>query len=206
MSMNSSLAAPDESVAPPIGGKPARRWKFTPITFGVLGVTLLVSVAILLRLLGLLIPFSVPTEAMAPAVGKDEMILMEGFTYLGRKPERGDIVVFETAAISGIPLPPGVKSMRYIKRLVGKPGEEIRIDADGRLLVNDQPVPLRNQAGDIRYAHLAGSTYLSTASALFVVPEGSYFVLGDNSPKSSDSRFWGCVPAKSIIGKVAFHQ
>jgi len=157
-----------------------------------------------LRLLGILIPYSIPTDGMSPAASKNDMLLVEGFTFLRRQPARGDIVAFKTDGISGIPLPPGVKSQIYLKRLAGLPGETLQI-SQGKIYVNGTPAPIFNQAGEIHYTNPRGSGgLLSSAEEKVTVPAGMYFVLGDNSPDSSDSRYWGFVPAGNVIGKVSF--
>jgi signal peptidase I len=90
-----------------------------------------------------------------------------------------------------------------VKRDVGLPGDRVRI-ADGKLFINDEHVTLANAEGEIRYTNLPRSMYLHSAEKDFTVPADSYFVLGDNSPESADSRFWGCVPAKNILSRAWF--
>jgi signal peptidase I len=124
---------------------------------------------------------------------------MEGYPLLSGKPKRGDIVAFKTA---GLELLPGGEI--YCKRVVGEPGDRLRLLA-GKLYVNDQLVTLRNAAGEIQYVSLPGSKYLRSADMDTVtVPEGQFFILGDNSSNSVDSRFFGCVPAGSILGRITF--
>ena len=186
-----------EALPPNLPPLPARRPK------GRNGTTIaLVSVAalpvvtlIVLRLFGLLIPYSIPTGSMSPAINARDNVLMEGLTYLKMDPRRGDIVVFTLdERKTGRPL-------IYMKRLVGLPGERLRI-FDGVLYVNDQPITLRNKAGDIHYVTMPTSRYLRNDVDSVTIPEGHYFLLGDNSEHSSDSRFWGFVPAKSVMGRL----
>src|SRR5690348_4132479 len=84
-------------------------------------------ILIILRLCGLLRPFSVPTGAMTPAVSPGDHIMMEGFTFLRRQPCRGDIIVFKTDGIAM--LPPG---QFYVKRIAGEPGDHVQI-SEGKL-------------------------------------------------------------------------
>jgi signal peptidase I len=152
---------------------------------------------IVLRLCGLIWPFSVPTGAMTPAVSSGDHIVMEGMTYHSREPRRGDVAVFRT---DGIPsLPPRTF---YVKRVVGEPGERVRF-AGGKLLVNDKQVSLSNAEGEIVYEMPQSATTMFPQSEV-TVPAGSYFVVGDNSTNSFDSRCWGCVPRKNILGRVSF--
>ena len=154
-------------------------------------------VVVLLRLFGLIRPFFVPTGAMTPALSPGDHFMMERFTFLVRKPQRGDMIVFRTDGIASLPA-----DTLYIKRVAGEPGERLRI-SDGKLYVNDTHVALRNASGEIRYVFLPGSSYLASDKDSVTVPDGQYFVLGDNSSNSSDSRFWGFVPAKNVMGRAS---
>lgn len=150
-----------------------------------------------LRLAGLIRPFSVPTGAMTPAVSPGDHVLMEGFTLLLRKPRRGDVVVFKTAGIASLP-----QATLYFKRVAGEPRDRLRI-SDGKLYINDTHVVLSNAVGTIAYLPPPGTERMARYTNVSV-PDGHYYVLGDNSTNSSDSRFWGCVPAGNILGRVAF--
>jgi signal peptidase I len=156
----------------------------------------LLGALILLRLCNLIRPFSIPTGAMTPAVSPGDDILVEGFTYLFGKPHRGDIVVFRTAGIESLP-----QDQFYVKRIAGEPGDHVRI-SEGKLFINEKPVSLSNAFGEIVYGLPSG--YEKSAKTDLTVPNDSYFVLGDNSTNSLDSRFWGSVPRANIIGRVAY--
>jgi signal peptidase I len=157
---------------------------------------LLVAALFVLRVCGLVRPFSVPTGGMTPAISPGDHIMMEGISYLTRRPRRGDIVVFKTDGIASLP-----SATIYVKRVAGEPGDHVRISG-GKLVVNGKQVSLRNAAGEINY-NLPPSATQSTPQTDVNVPSGCYFVLGDNSKKSFDSRFWGSVPRGNIIGRLA---
>ncbi len=181
--------------APPAPQSRKKRW----VRRIVLGLTVAVAMVLgSLRPLGLLRPFKVPTGAMTPTLSRGDHFMMEGFTFGARAPRRGDIVVFQTDGIG--PLPDGTI---YVKRVAGLPGDTLRI-SDGNLYANDVQIRLENAAGDIRYVFLPGSTHLASPADTVTVPKGHYFVLGDNSSNSSDSRFYGFVPAENILGRASF--
>jgi len=176
-------------------------------------------------------PFRVPSNSMMPTLLTGDFILVNKFNYGFRlpivnskiidfsKPERGDIIVFRypnyehSAAYSGVD---------FIKRVVALPGDTISYEKD-QLTVNGETVDYRkigayqgvdsgksmsgyrhireliDQADhDILLYPLGHSRELSKTT----VPEGHYFVMGDNRPHSSDSRFWGYVPENYILGKA----
>lgn len=151
-----------------------------------------------LRALGFLHPFSTPTSAMAPTISSGDHIIMEGVTFLNRKPRRNDIVVFRTDGIDSLP-----GGNFYVKRVVGTPGDRLRIE-DGKLFVNETPIEFRNAAEEIHYTFLPGARYLGSDTEEVIVTPDHYFVLGDNSPISADSRIWGFVPTRNIVGRALY--
>src|SRR2546422_10131999 len=98
----------------------------------------LVGALTVLRIFGLVRPFSVPTGGMTPAVSPGDHVMMEGVTFLARKPRRGDVVVFKTDGIASLP-----SAQIYVKRVAGEPGDQLRI-SDGKLYINGRHVALSN--------------------------------------------------------------
>ena len=183
------------STAPPpsLPGIP-RRVKWFVVLGAIPGIIFVALAGV--RIFGLTIPFKIPTGSMAPAISPGDHVIMEGFTYLARKPRRGDIIVFRS---DGIPaLPPA----SYDKRLVGEPGEHLQI-ADGKLYINDHLATISNEVGEISFA-IPEQMQPFCLYTNVVIPEGQYFVIGDNTTNSLDSRYWGCLPAKNIMGRVWF--
>jgi signal peptidase I len=175
------------------------------VTGAIIGIAIcvgfIVVAAVGLRFFGLLIPYTVPTAAMAPAIEPGDSVFMEGITYLRRKPARGDILVFRH---EDLPDSRGVKRNEvFVKRLVGLPGDELRLK-QGILYVNGQATSLHNKAGEIHYVQTPHFEYLKNDAQTVKVPDGSYFVLGDFSAHSADSRIWGFVAKDTVMGRAAF--
>ncbi|HEX3743300.1 MAG TPA: signal peptidase I [Bryobacteraceae bacterium] len=132
-------------------------------------------------------PVKVEGTSMMPGLSDQERIFINKFTYrfgLGNI-ERGDTVVFEF---------PGDTSKSYIKRIIGLPGDTIRIDR-GQVYVNGQPLQEDYVETDYRD---------EVSRPEKVVPLDEYYVLGDHRNQSSDSRMWGFVPRRYIYGKAVF--
>ena len=169
-------------------------------------------------------PFRIPSNSMMPTLLTGDFILVNKFDYGIRLPvvdtkivdvglpERGDVVVFRF---------PNDPATPFIKRVVGVPGDRIGYH-DKVLYVNDEPMdqsPVGRYVGfgsgavmsgaSLRLERLAGvdhhilvqpGAYSVRGEA--VVPEGHYFVLGDNRDNSRDSRYWGTVSEDLLIGKA----
>ncbi len=143
-------------------------------------------------------------------VDTGDQVFVDKFTYNFRAPKRGDVFVFSTLGITGIPMTdPNIKSQFYIKRLAGMPGDQMRVDQP-RLYVNgklgEEPGFKRTMTlrdGYRGYSNTVG-IYLRTPDETFDVPAKSYFAMGDNSFNSSDSRAWGVVPADNVVGRGLF--
>lgn len=141
-------------------------------------------------------PFAIPTGSMEPTIERGDHVFVQASAYWFTAPSRGDVVVFRTDALDSAMLP---KGQFYVKRVAALPGEKVRLD-DGRLLVNGQPIP--------GPAVLTGNNFggppspmLTATSNLYVVPPESFFVVGDNATNSLDSRAYGAIPRRAIIGR-----
>ena len=164
-------------------------------------------------------PFQIPSKSMVPTLKVGDFILVNKWTYGLRlpvlrhkffeigEPNRGDVVVF---------FPPH-EDRYFIKRLVGLPGDEVRL-VSGVLYINGEKVKqlaLDDEPEDSRsvimneylnvFPHTIHKRLLPTQLSLnhtSIVPDGHYFMIGDNRDNSSDSRVWGPVPAQRIVGKA----
>jgi signal peptidase I len=169
-------------------------------------------------------PFTIPTGSMIPTIEVGDFILVNKYAYgvrlpiIGTKilevddPERGEVMVF---------IPPH-ENKYYVKRVIGLPGDTVRYE-DKNLHINGEliekeyvgPITVDTSIGD-----LAGTLFTETingvehatqhidavgrqrARTTWVIPNGHYFMMGDNRDNSSDSRVWGTVPNENVVGKA----
>lgn len=132
-------------------------------------------------------PFLVRGNSMAPNFHNGDYLIVDELSYRLRDPQRAEVVVFQF---------PRDPSQRYIKRIIGLPGETIQIkDREIRVQSSQEDFAL----DESRYVAPSVKT---EGSFVFVLKEDEYLVLGDNRPFSSDSRAWGILPRENIIGKV----
>jgi len=130
-------------------------------------------------------PVKVEGTSMMPCLEDQERIFVNKFVYRLEPIERGDVVVFRY---------PRDPSKSYIKRVIGMAGDRIRIDS-GQVYVNDEPL----DEDYVPPAYADARSFQET-----IVPEQSYFVLGDHRSMSNDSRDFGPVNQSYIYGKAAF--
>ena len=130
-------------------------------------------------------PFLVKGQSMEPNFGNSDYLIIDQLSYRLREPQRGEVVVFKY---------PNIPSQRYIKRIVGLPGETVEIK-DGKVMISGVPLD--------ETTYLADSAYTDQREfQIIILSENEYFVLGDNRLASSDSRVWGSLPRENIIGRV----
>jgi signal peptidase I len=125
----------------------------------------------------------VKSISMQPTLYEQDMVLINRLAYQFGKINRKDIIVF-MPPLDGVNEP-------YIKRVIGLPGDDIRI-LNGRVIINGQ---------------LFEENYLKAPpsyAGTWKVPENHLFLLGDNRNSSSDSHYWGMVPVENVIGRAEF--
>jgi signal peptidase I len=165
------------------------------------------AVAIVLALKAWVVnPYRIPSSSMEPTLhcarpgdgceaSSSDRVLANRFIYHFRSPHRGEIVVFE--------VPPTVKKSgcgrggeTFVKRLIGLPGDRVHEDEAGFIHIKghelDEPY--------VRPARRARDR--SNRNRTWIVPPHNYFMIGDNRGQSCDSRAWGPVPRRNLIGKV----
>jgi len=169
-------------------------------------------------------PFRIPSASMMPTLLAGDFILVNKFSYGIRLPvtdtkiidsgvpQRGDVAVFRY---------PKDTSVDYIKRIVGLPGDRVAY-INERIFINGKEMPQQNQGAymgtgialkmsgaNLRQENLGGVEHQillmkgrRSGEGEYFVPEGHYFVMGDNRDNSNDSRFWGTVPEENLVGKA----
>lgn len=133
-------------------------------------------------------PHKISGQSMMPNFQDAEYLLTEKVTYYTRNPERGDVIVFT---------PPVSDTDEFIKRVIGLPGERVELK-DGHVYINDKLLRESYLKDDV---FTYGGTFLSD-NVEYTVPDGEYFVMGDNRPNSSDSRYWGPITKSVISGRA----
>lgn len=170
-------------------------------------------------------PFRIPSGSMIPTLLVGDFILVNKYAYGIRlpvintkvidigEPQRGDVAVFRY---------PNDPSTDYIKRVIGIPGDRISY-YNKQLVINGKPVELKdkgayrpdpgqmNAIADLKLEKIDNVEHeiivdggRPTINNEYVVPEGEYFVMGDNRDNSNDSRYWGTVPEENLVGRAFF--
>jgi signal peptidase I len=128
-------------------------------------------------------PFIVKGQSMEPNFENGDYLIIDEISFRFGEPQRGEVIVFRY---------PYNPSQRYIKRIIGLPGELIEV-RDGRVMVENQVL------NEEEYLPAGLAT---PGNIRFLLKENEYFVLGDNRGSSSDSRQWGPLKQENIIGRV----
>lgn len=144
--------------------------------------TLILSVLLFVGINAISARIRVDGFSMEPTLMSGEFVVVNKLAYTFSEPEIGDVIVFQY---------PRDPEQEYIKRIIGTPGDHVRIK-DGRVYVNDM---------------LLEEPYLAAPPAYqseWTIPDNALFVLGDNRNNSSDSHTWGPVPIEFVVGKALF--
>ena len=145
--------------------------------------------------------FKIPSGSMTPTLLVGDRIFVNKFIYgaripftdirlpMVREPRRGDIIVFKS---------PEDPKKDFVKRLVALDGETVEIK-DGLVYINGETI---SEPDSIKAIYYYNRGEHGKEGEKVKVPEGYYYVLGDNSGSSRDSRYWGFVPKKSLVGRA----
>jgi signal peptidase I len=161
-------------------------------------------------------PFRIPSGSMMPTLLQGDYIFVKKYSYGLRlpviekkfietgQPERGDVVVFRL---------PSEPNVNYIKRVIGLPGDEI-VYSNHRLTVNGVQVPLQIDSagsaeqvfletlGEHRHEIMITEPERNVLDGRYRVPEGHFFMMGDNRDNSRDSRYIGAIPETHLVGEA----
>ena len=158
-------------------------------------------------------PFRIPSGSMIPTLQVGDFIIVKKYPYGLRipvletkfieigKPKRGDVAVFRL---------PSDPKINYIKRVIGLPGDRI-VYRNHHLLINDQSIPLTKINNLSRYTEVIDDHEYSIqilyprnvmGDGIYIIPEDSYFMMGDNRDNSKDSRFIESIPESYLVGEA----
>lgn len=148
-------------------------------------------------------PYKIPTSSMVPTLIPGDKIFVSKLVYgpripiiakrlpgVKQAPERGEVIVF---------IAPQERNKCYIKRVIGLPGDKVEIKL-GNIYINGEAITDPKISKNIYY----NVGEFGQEGKGITVPEDKYFVLGDNSASSRDSRYWGFVEHQDLIGKALF--
>lgn len=168
-------------------------------------------------------PFRIPSGSMLPTLLIGDYILVNKYEYGMKlpitktqvieisKPQRGDVVVFRY---------PANEKINFIKRVIGLPGDTVnyenknlyinnikykKVKKNEHKYLNDffrEEIEIFSESNKTKSYDILNDNMTPTNDDTFIVPEGKYFVMGDNRDHSSDSRYWGFVPDENLVGKA----
>jgi len=147
-------------------------------------VALVISVVLYLFIMT---PHEVIGNSMHPTYKNGEMLTANKIVYRFSDPQRGDVIIFKYS-----------DTQDFIKRVIGLPGDTVMLK-DGHIYINDKLLDESKYLSDSIYT--SGGNFLKEGAST-TVPEGEYFVCGDNRPHSSDSREFGPIKIENIKGKA----
>lgn len=137
--------------------------------------------------------FVIPSESMKPTLKIHDRLLANKIVYKIRQPYRWEVIIFKY---------PEDTSKYFVKRLVGLPGESLIIK-NGHVWINGKCMEPPDYISTPLY-YYSDSDGLYGVQNEIKIPENAYYALGDNSINSKDSRYWGFIPSKNLVGKALF--
>jgi len=159
------------------------------VIIDIIGITLLAFVVISIVHIFVAQPFVVSGNSMEPSFKAGDYLVIDELSYYLHPPRRGDLVIFR--------YPPD-PSVFFIKRLIGMPGDVLTVGSDGTVTVIPQ---FSSNIERLSEPYML-TTAAPQATTTITLDKDEYFVLGDNRDVSFDSRVWGPVPGRYIIGRA----
>ncbi len=150
------------------------------------GIVAIAAIMVMIYLF-IMSPQEISGSSMNPTFLNGEYILTNKVLYRFTVPKRGEVVIFKS---------PKNKDVDYIKRVIGLPGETIRLEG-GQFFINNIPLI---ETYDYNKP-VFGESYMHEGDEI-IIPDGQYFLIGDNRPGSSDSREFGPIVLEDFIGKA----
>jgi signal peptidase I len=183
---------PQETASNPVQPDPqpsilSRLWQSQRDNIQILAIALVMALVIRLFIAE---PRYIPSDSMVPTLQVGDRLVVEKISYRFRPPVLGDIVVFDP--------PEQLQQLgfhgdqAFIKRIIGEPGQTIQIH-QGNVYINQQA---------LSEDYIAEPPHYEMPPVQ--IPDGSYFVMGDNRNNSNDSHVWGFLPNGNIIGRAVF--
>lgn len=129
----------------------------------------------------------IPSRSMENTIKVGDKVIGLRHAYVFSEPKRGDIIMFKA---------PNKENTIYIKRIIGLPGDRIVID-NNKIYINGSEQPYEEK-------YVTNEWNGNGSHTEYIIPEGEYFLMGDNRDNSSDSRVWGTIKKKDIIAKAVF--
>jgi signal peptidase I len=171
-------------------GGPASGWKkYIPFVLELAKIAIIAFVIVAPIRYFLFQPFIVSGASMAPNFATGDYLIVDEISYRFSTPQRGDVIVFDASFIKGY------EGQRFIKRIIGIPGDEVDITKGKVEIIKDNKTTILAE----KYLPSDLKTY---GDVNITLKSDQYFVLGDNRDYSYDSRMWGFVPKNDIIGKA----
>ncbi|MFH0755622.1 MAG: signal peptidase I [bacterium] len=148
-------------------------------------------------------PYIVSGASMDKTYQSGNYLIINEIFYRFKEPKRGDVIVFKapppTLILQNLPIN---KTIYYIKRIIGVPGDTVEINGDEVKIYNEENLEGKILSEPYVYINkLIPSPLFSNIKLKIILKNDEYFVMGDNRHNSSDSRLWGILPRKNIIGK-----
>lgn len=154
----------------------------------VVKIALIAAAVVLIIRYFLIQPFFVKGASMEPNFSDGQYLIVDELSYRLRDPNRGEVIVFRY---------PKDPKQFYIKRIIGLPGEQVEISDNRVIIYNGQ-----HTSGEVLEENYLPDNELTFPNRKWRLKDDEYFVMGDNRTASSDSRIWGPLGKKFVVGKV----